>query len=226
MKKNTYIAICVLLAVATVLILVLFGHGRRDRQHSHEDGIEHIDPNTIELKGSGVRVSFSEVILSKPEEERKLVVMEREATVSTTIENDKLFDWEVFGKNQVVKYTARGCFVVELDSLTEEDIITDHKNRKLTIKIPHPKLDAIEIDPNRIVVGEQQKGLLAFGNLKMTVNDYVLLESELQKKLKTSLDTSANGQEADDIAIRMVREVYEPVVHAIDSDYSVNVEFK
>lgn len=39
-------------------------------------------------------------------------------------------------------------------------------------------------------------------------------------------NTAENGQEADDLALKMVREVYEPVVKAIDGRYSVVVEFE
>ena len=44
---------------------------------------------------------------------------------------------------------------------------------------------------------------------------------ELPKDLKI-----ANGQEADSLAIKMVKEIYEPIVKAIDNRYSVVVEFK
>ena len=35
-----------------------------------------------------------------------------------------------------------------------------------------------------------------------------------------------NGQKADDIALKMVKEVYEPIVKAIDRKYDDVVEFK
>lgn len=226
MKKNVLIVICVLLVIASIFVITKFGFTKKESSRKYEDGIEELDPNTIKLEGSKVIVHFSEVILSAPHETRKLVVMEKDATVGTTIENEKLFGLGVFEKTQRVTYTAQGSFVVELDTLKEEDIITDYDNKVITIRIPHPKLDTIEIDPHKIIVGEQKKGLLAFGGLKMTVNDYVLLEKELQRRLKVSLETSANGQEADDFALRMVKEVYEPVIHAVDSDYTVVVEFR
>ncbi len=124
MKKILLNVLCIALAVASLIVFFMYRSTDKDSGASEfNDGIEQVDLNTITLEDSGVQVSFSDVILSKIHEERKLMVYSRKATVSTEI-------------------------------------------------------------------------------------------------------TSANGQEADQIALNMVREVYEPVIQAIDGRYSVNVEFK
>ena len=56
--------------------------------------------------------------------------------------------------------------------------------------------------------------------------DYNAIENDLRTRLEAKFDTVANGQRADDLAIRMVKEVYEPIVKAIDRRYDVIVEFK
>ena len=44
--------------------------------------------------------------------------------------------------------------------------------------------------------------------------------------MEDKFNIASNGQKADDIALKMVKEVYEPIVKAIDSGYSLCVEFK
>ena len=56
--------------------------------------------------------------------------------------------------------------------------------------------------------------------------DYNAIEKELRNRLEEKFNTAENGQVADATALRMVKEVYEPIVKAIDSSYSVIVEFK
>ena len=87
-------------------------------------------------------------------------------------------------------------------------------------------LQAIEIDPNNIIIDEVKEGLFARGDIELTVSDYNAIEKDLRTRLEKKFDTSANGQEADALAIKMVKEVYEPIVKAIDRRYSVIVEFK
>lgn len=229
MKKKALIIFCVIVLVAIIGILIW---SRNDAttvfNETYNDGVEQIDINTIYLEGSRVEVDFTEVLLSSQEETRKLIVSTQEATVSTELK-DKLIqkiDFDFLKKTQKVSYTGTGYFVVDLDNLTKDNIIQDKENKVITIKIGHAYLQAIEIDPDKIIVDEVKKGLLTWGDIELTVKDYNVIEKELRSRLEDKFNTVENGQEADEIALRMVKEVYEPVVKAIDKDYSVVVEFK
>jgi len=229
MKKKALSIFCVIVLAAIIGILIW---SRNDAttvfNETYNDGVEQIDINTIYLEGSRVEVDFTEVLLSSQEETRKLIVSTQEATVSTELK-DKLIqkiDFDFLKKTQKVSYTGTGYFVVDLDNLTKDNIIQDKENKVITIEIGHAYLQAIEIDPDKIIVDEVKKGLLTWGDIELTVKDYNVIEKELRSRLEDKFNTVENGQEADEIALRMVKEVYEPVVKAIDKDYSVVVEFK
>lgn len=229
MKKKVLGISCGILLIAIIGILIW---SRNEAvtvfNGNYNDGVEQIDLDTIYLEDSGVEVDFTEVLLSKQEETRKLIVSTQEATVSTEL-SDKLFkniDFDFLKKTQKVSYAGTGYFVVDLDNLTKENIVQDTENKVITLKIGHAYLQAIEIDPDKIIVDEVKKGLLAWGDLELTVKDYNVIEKELRGKLEAKFNTAENGQEADEIALRMVKEVYEPIVKAIDKDYSIVVEFE
>lgn len=229
MKRKALGIFCGILVVAIIGILI-WGMNVTTTVfiETYSDGVEQIDINTIYLENSGVEVDFSEVLLGNQEETRKLIVSTQEATVSTEL-SDKLIqklDFDFLKKTQKVSYIGTGYFVVDLDNLTKESIIEDKENKIITIKIGHAYLQAIEIDPNKIIVDEVKKGLLAWGDLELTVKDYNEIEKELRNRLETKFNTAENGQQADETALRMVKEVYEPIVKAIDSQYSVVVEFE
>ena len=135
-------------------------------------------------------------------------------------------DFNFLKKTQKVSYTGKGYFVVDLDNLTKENIIDDKKNKTLTILISHAYLQTIEIDPNKVIIDEVKQGLLARGDIELTVKDYNAIEKKLMEQLAAKFNTVKNGQQADEIALRMVKEVYEPLIKAIDSDYTLSVDFK
>ena len=229
MKRVLLNSSCVILLVLIVGVLVW---GRNNKisvfREIYDDGIEQIDLDTIYLENSGVEVNFSEILLGKQEETRKLIVSTQEATVSTEL-SDRLIqklDFDFLKKTQKVSYTGKGYFVVDLDNLTGEDIIEDKEKRIITIKIGLAYLQTIEIDPDKVIVDEVREGLLARGDIELTVKDYSIIEKELRSRLETKFNTAENGQAADHLALRMVREVYEPVIKAIDQRYSVVVEFR
>lgn len=229
MKRVLLNSSCVVLFVLIVCVLVW---GRNNKipvfREAYDDGVEQIDLDTVYLENSGVEVNFSEILLGKQEETRKLIVSTQEATVSTEL-SDRLIqklDFDFLKKTQKVSYTGKGYFVVDLDNLTGEDIIEDKEKRIITIKIGHAYLQTIEIDPDKVLVDEVREGLLARGDIELTVKDYSIIEKELRSRLETKFNTVENGQVADHLALRMVREVYEPVIRAIDQRYSVVVEFR
>ena len=226
-KKEKIIIVVLLSAIFITLIWGLCNK-KSVFQDTFDDGIEQIDLDSIYLTQSGVQVDFSEVIIGKHEETRKLIVSTQEGTVSTELTDRliKKLDFNFLKKTQNVSYTGTGYFVVDLDNLTKDRIIQDKQNKTLTIQIDHAYLQAIEIDPNKIIIDEVKEGLLARGDIELSVQDYNTIEKELRDRLEAKFNTSANGQKADKIALQMVKEVYEPIVKAIDPSYEVQIEFR
>ena len=215
---------------AAVVAVVIWGcvHGGDPLQMQVSDGIEQIDLDTIYLQASGVEVDFSDVILSAQNETRKLIVSTQSGTVTTEM-TDRLIrqlDFDFLKKTQNVSYAGTGYFGVDLDNLTAANVLEDRENKTVTILIGHAYLQAIEINPDDIIIDDVQESLLARGDIKLTVADYNAIERDLRARLEEIFDTAANGQAADELAVRMVKEVYEPIVRAVDRRYSVVVEFQ
>lgn len=212
-----------------VVVLVIWGCNRIGEKEGLgvDDQIAQVDLDGIFFGDSGVEVNFADVILSGHNESRKLIVSTQSGTVKTELTNRLIeqFDFDFLKKTQSVSYTGTGYFVVDLDHLTEANILQDKMKKTVTIQIGHAYLQAIEIDPDRIIIDEVKEGLLARGDIKLTVADYRAIEKELRTRLEAKFNTAANGQAADDLALRMVKEIFEPVVKAIDRRYEVIVEF-
>ena len=228
--KNKMLNIVCYVLAGAIVVTLLWGlvNGKHVFKDNYDDGIEQIDLDTIYLNGSKVEVDFSEVIIGTQEETRKLIVSTQEATVSTELTSELIrqLDFNFLKKTQKVSYTGNGYFVVDLDNLTKENIIQNKQKKQITIKIDHAYLQAIEIDPEKIIIDEVKEGLLARGDIKLTVKDYNAIEKELRNRMEEKFNTAENGQKADKIALQMVKEVYEPVIKAIDSSYELNVEFQ
>lgn len=223
---NITVVVLAVLVVAVVIWGCVYG---ADPLHTEvSDGIEQIDLDTIYLQSSGVEVNFSDVILSSQNETRKLIVSTQNGTVTTKLTDRliKQLDFDFMKKTQNVSYTGTGYFVVDLDDLTAANVVTDRDKKTVTIQIGHAYLQAIEIDPNNIIIDEVAESLLARGDIKLTVADCNAIERELRARLEEKFNTAANGQAADELAVKMVKEVYEPIVKAVDRRYKVIVEFR
>lgn len=221
--------ICIVL-LAAICLTFIWGYFCKKNlaEEAYDDGITQIDINSIYLNGSGVQVDFYDVIIGKHEEVRKLIVSTQETTVSIQLTDRliEILDVSFLKKTQNVNYTGKGYFVVDLDNLTRDDVVLDKNNKIVTIFIDHAYLQTVEIDPHKILIDEVKEGLLAWGDIKLTVKDYNSIEKDLRNRMEAEFNTARSAQEADDNALRMVKEIYEPVVKAVDAGYEVRVEFK
>jgi len=192
------------------------------------DGIDPVDLDSIYLRSSGVEVNFADVILSGRNEMRKLIVSTQRGTVTTKLTDRliKQLDFDFLKKTQNVSYTGTGYFVVDLDNLTAANVTEDKEQKTVTIRIGRAYLQAIEIKPEDIIIDAVEESLLARGDIELTLADYNAIERDLRARLEEKFDTAANGQAANELALEMVREIYEPVVKAVDRRYSVAVQFK
>lgn len=229
-NRQKYLNIAVGALTVSIIVVIIWGcsHSADPLQIQISDGIAQVDLDTIYLQSSGMEVNFSDVILSHQNETRRLIVSTQIGTVTTKL-TDRLIeqlDFDFMKKTQNVSYTGTGYFVVDLDDLTAANVIEDRDKKTVTIRIDHAYLQAIEIDPNSIIIDDVEESLLARGDIRLTVADYNAIERDLRSRLEEKFDTAANGQAADDLAVKMVKEVYEPIVKAIDRRYHVIVQFK
>nr|WP_325211236.1 DUF4230 domain-containing protein [uncultured Oscillibacter sp.] len=227
-QKLLNITAGVLAALLAAVVIWGCAHGAGPSRMGVSDGIEPVDLDTIYLRSSGVEVNFSDVILSGQNETRKLIVSEQSGTVSTKLTDRliKQLDFDFLKKTQNVSYTGTGYFVVDLDNLTAANVIEDKDAKTVTIRIGPAYLQAIEIDPDNIIVDAVEESLLARGDIELTLADYKAIERDLRSRLEEIFDTAANGQAANELAVKMVKAVYEPVVKAVDRRYNVIVQFQ
>lgn len=229
MKKKLWNILCIVV-LATIVIITLWGviHKKDQAKEDFSDGLERLEADVIYLEGSRIEVSFSDVILSNQNETRKLIVSEQEGTVSTLLTSRLIqqIDFDFMKKTQTISYTGKGYFVVDLSHLTKDDVIEDKEHKTIRILIDHAYLETVDINPDDIIIDEVKESLLARGKMKLTVAEYNEIERQLRQKLELQFNTPANAQEADDIALKMVKELYETVIKAIDPTYQVEVGFK
>ena len=229
MKKKLWNILCIVV-LAAIMIITLWGviHKKDQAKEDFSDGLEKLEADVIYLEGSRMEVSFSDVILSNQNETRKLIVSEQEGTVSTLLTSRLIqqIDFDFMKKTQTISYTGKGYFVVDLSHLTKDDVIEDKEHQTIRILIDHAYLETVDINPDDIIIDEVKESLLARGKMKLTVAEYNEIERQLRQKLELQFNTPKNAQEADDIALKMVKELYETVIKAIDPTYQVEVGFK
>ena len=169
---------------------------------------------------------FEEAILGDSSQLKKLEVYEQEISDVTQITDTGLLNWGVFTKNQLITYNGTVVYTVDLSTLRRSDIVFDEEEKTITLKIPHAVQEEINIPEENIQFGDTTRGLLAFGEIKMTMEQAAKVQSEVRTKMEEKLSSSNALENADRFAKLSVWEIYSPIIKSVAKDYSLVVEFR
>ncbi len=184
-------------------------------------GYHYREAKIVAIPDRSIEVRFTEVILGKANEQANLIVMEQELSAHSTLEKTGLFDWGIFKKSKNITYFGKAIYTVNLNQMRENDVAVDIDTKTVTIYIPRPEVYDLIVDPNDFILDETSKGLLAFGDIKMTLEEAFYIESQAVSVLKGAAEADELTEKAEDTAEKKLEELFQPVARAVDPDYRI-----
>lgn len=150
------------------------------------------------------KIISEESLLKEIKNVNKIIPLEVELSKIITI--DKSWgNLEVFQKFKRIKFFANCSYSIDLSNLTTNDINIDSKKNELSINFPNPQIFSINIDKEKTIYEDSSNGLLRFGEIKLTSEEFNIIQNEVQKSFEETMK--------DD-------EIYEKVL----SDSKVSIE--
>ena len=171
-------------------------------------------------------LDFGDTIVKEAEAHSELVVMEQPLEVSTTVTKAGLGNLEIFSKTKTMTYFGRGVFTVDLNRVTREKVITDNEEKTVTIRIPKPKLQYINLDLEKTVFEDTEKGFLAFGDLALTMEQQQEIQTSIEAKMREMLKEEDVEAQAVNFARMKTWELFQPLVTSVDPEYKVVITFE
>ena len=167
---------------------------------------------------------FADAVLGNSSQLKKIEVYERNVTDIATVTNAGLLKIKLFSKCQQIEYSGVATYVVDMCNLSKDSFSVDEKNHIVTIKIPHAELKDINV--NEVKFGELEKGVFAFGKIKMTAEDSNKIEEEAKKKMLSKLKAEKETEKADEFAKKTIWEMFYPQITEVSPGYSLEIEFE
>lgn len=166
---------------------------------------------------------FAEAVLGKASQQKKVEVYERDVTDVASITDTGLFNIKLFSKHQQIKYSGVATYVVDLSNLSSRSFSVDEKRHVVTITIPHAELKDINV--NKVKFGEIEKGVLAFGEIKMTAEQTQEVEDAAKAKMLAKLEAENELEKADEFAKKTIWELFYPQIVNVSTGYSLAIQF-
>lgn len=167
-------------------------------------------------------IDFTDAILGESIVQRKLIVLEQEITVTSQI-SQALANVTLFQKTKIIRSHGTGQYTVDLMTLQASDITVSHETALITVRIPHTVLDKVTVQLDKTEFEDTQRNWLAFGDIKMTVEQQQMLEESVYTAMQEKLSQPQLFTKADEQAILQVRELFQSVVGALSPEYVVKV---
>lgn len=182
---------------------------------------------TIENKGilGFTTADFEKAILGESKQLKKLEVFEQEISDQEKYTQAGFAKLKAFSKYQTVTFYGKAIYVIDLSSLSEQNVKVDHVNRIVTIKIPHAVLDKIHVSSDEIEFGEVEHGIFSVGKVKTTPEGVAEVQTEAVRQMELTLEEEKINEKADKEAVEVIKELYGETIKKISPRYLLEVEF-
>ncbi|WP_160677050.1 DUF4230 domain-containing protein [Clostridium sp. C8-1-8] len=173
---------------------------------------------------SNTKLSFvtEESIVDKIQKVEKLVVVEVDLNEKMVIDNS-WGEWDVFKKIQKVDYYGKGSYSLDLSSIDNSKVKIDKLNKIVTVHLPRPIASTPTIDYDKTTFESTEKGLLRFGDIKLTKDESAVIDKEVISRMGSKLKDTTIYDEAVKNSEDTVKKLIKPIV---DDNVKINVLFE
>lgn len=228
--RTFFVGIIVGMLILTTFTAYMHGLAVKDAFRAlftTETAVEDRDLTLINHRIFGYKAAdFAEAVLGDEEQLKKLEVYSREVSDVSTLTQAGLFKIKAFSKYQLITYNGKAIYTVDLSGLKADDITLDEETKTVTIKVPAPVLEPINIPSENIQFGEVEKEAFAFGNIKLTPEQQAEVETQAKERMLQKLEDEKVIEDATIAAEHSIWEIFQPVIANLSSRYKLKIEFK
>ncbi len=228
--RTFFVGIIVGMLILTTFTAYMHGLAVKDAFRAlftTETAVEDRDLTLINHRIFGYKAAdFAEAVLGDEEQLKKLEVYSREVSDVSTLTQAGLFKIKAFSKYQLITYNGKAIYTVDLSGLKADDITLDEETKTVTIKVPAPVLEPINIPSENIQFGEVEKEAFAFGNIKLTPEQQAEVETQAKERMLQKLEDEKVIEDAKIAAEHSIWEIFQPVIANLSSRYKLKIEFK
>ncbi len=229
--RNFFLGIICGMLILTLFTAYMHGLAIKDTfkaLFTTETAVEDHDLTLINHRIFGYKVAdFADAILGDEEQLKKLEVYSREVSDVATLTQAGLFKLKAFSKYQYITYNGKAVYTVDLSGLAEGDITLDEETKVVTMKVPAPVLEPINIPSEDIQFGDvQRETVFAFGDIKLTPEQQAEVETAAKDKMLEKLESENVLEDAKAAAEHSIWEIFQPMISNLSSKYTLKVEFK
>ena len=192
--------------------------------------VEEVENHDLTIENEGfigyTAADFENAILGEASQHKELIVMEQPLSIQVTITKAGLGNLAVFSKVKNATYYGTGVYTIDLSVIDQDHIEVDEEKQNVTVFIPHSVLQYINPDLEATEFEDTEKGLLAFSDIKLTLEEQNLLEISIRDAMSERLNQEDLFELADRYAVLSAWEIFQPLITSVSREYTVTIEWE
>ena len=192
---------------------------------------ESVENHDLTLENHGIAgyvvADFADAILGEKKQLKKLEVYSVDVSDVATLTKAGLGKIKALSKYQYITYNGTAVYTVDLSALNEDSFSLDEESKTLTITVPEPVLEPINIPSEDIEFGEvKRNSILAIGDIETSVEEQNEVETKAKEKMKEKLEKDNTMEEARKAAEHALWDLFHPQVSKVSPEYSLEIAFE
>lgn len=156
----------------------------------------------------------------------KQKIITTEVDLKETLEIDNSWgNWDVFKKIKKIIFFGKGIYTIDLSKVKDEDITLNTKGKIITIEIPEPNVEMVNID-NEKTQYSMEKGSFRFGDIKLTNEEVDVMKKDIEDKMKEKMNESKYISDAEENSKNSLKKIIQNTVNDGKNSIVVNVKIK
>jgi hypothetical protein len=167
-----------------------------------------------------------EALVNEIHQKQELITLEIQMTEKVTL-NSSWGSLEIFKKVQSINYSGTGSYTVDLASLMAENIIIDDKNKNISAKVTSPTIKGVSISEEKTEYQTPKKGLLRFGEIKLTPEENEMLLSSVKDKMLKKMSEQDFTSQAKASSEQTLKNLIQSVIsNKTTEPYTIEIQFQ
>lgn len=127
---------------------------------------------------NSVKFISEESLVNEIKKSNKIIPLEAQISESVIID-ESFGNLDIFKKYKKIIFVANCSYSVDLSNLESSNLQINTTNNIIYLTLPKPTIYSIDIDEDKTVYEEPTLGLLRFGDIKLSSEEYGVIQKQL-----------------------------------------------
>lgn len=175
----------------------------------------YVKTEIVQTHDNEIKIDYQEMIVSELQREEQIIIASNKIQLPV-----KQTEKHWYGsKSQEITFSAIGRYVIDLNTINEDNVVVNESSKSITIYIGKP-IKMVELLEDETQFSEVEKGLFTWGNIEYTLEEVESMKYQVKCDMLVKMDDLM--EQAEKVASNSIKKI---IVDLTKNSYDVKIVF-